>query len=152
MSDASAIERDHLAVLRGKTSEIIAGISTSTGVASGATAAVLHAEFGWVLALIVTPQLHTVLLLAMRWTRQRHEHAVQRLVLEEHRRCFRAALENPADPDLRTLMDDYVQTSPYRPLRDDLRLKEQADAAARSDPCGPRPAGPPPLTPIDRSA
>lgn len=142
--------------LRGKTSEIIACVLSSSGVAGGATAAVMHAGLGGVLVVMIVPQVpslvHTFGLLGMRWSRQRYEQEIGRQTQENHQEIVDAARKDPSNPHLRSLMEDNDRTRPDRiewccSCRHGRSTLEGDSAETEG-----LSSSPPPPTPIGRSA
>lgn len=146
MSDGPSPAGPKPSVLYGRTSEVMTALLTSGG---GATAAIFHAD----LVVLIVAQVPVLAHLAMRWTRQRHEQLMQRRVQEQHQKITDAALEDPSNPDLRTLMEDHTRTSPCRNEPCSGRRREPAADAGSAGTDDPQTAeAPPPPTPIDRSA
>lgn len=145
MSDGPSPAGPKPSALYGRTSEVMTALLTSGG---GATAVIFHAD----LVMLIVAQMPVLAHLAMCWTRQRHEQLMQRRVQEQHQKITDAALEDPSNPNLRTLMEDHTCTSPYRNEPCSSRRSEPAADAGSTGTDDLRAAEAPPPTPIDRSA
>jgi hypothetical protein len=157
MFDGSSVGEPKLALLRGRASEVVYGLISSSGVAGGTVTALSDADISRVLVVLLAPQIPTVLLLTMKGMRLWNDLVMQRRTQTWHGKITEAALQKPSDPNLRTLLEDFARTCrDRRGDRDESRPSEHPDADG-----GPRgigvngarsPHAPPPPTPIDRSA
>lgn len=149
--------------LHGKTSEVMACVLSSGGVAGGTAAAVMHAGLAGVFVVMIVPQVpslvHTFGLLATRRSQQRHENEMQRREQDmqrreqqKHQKITDAALKDPADPNKRSLMEDYARTRPGRIGPYSCKQERYASEDGNGETDGLLSSDPPPPTPIGRSA
>jgi hypothetical protein len=139
-------------MLRGKATEVAAGLLSTGGLAGGITATAFDADVFHLLLVTALPPLPGLAFIAMRWSQQRHERRMERECNEQFHAITAKALENPRDEGLRSLMRDYRDNYPSQRERSGPRPTGIDDPGdARKPPGHPMDAAPT-LTSVGRPA